>query len=639
MAQLYTISYNLTNCTTPVGTPIDITTTAVINIIADTGFNLPNEISVTGSDYTWSQDTATILLSNPTSNVTISVACTGDTFTLDKTLSHVTASPQIPSTIDSGATIETTITADEGYGLPTNIIVSGCQFIWSKNTGRLILTNATNNVIMLVEGVEGQTGLMGVSIPSQERNGQTLFNICYGLDKYQVNDFIDELNNQTFLTNFALLFSEPTENIVNLVMYPFNVKALSKVWQEQNDERIKVNIVKMKSKGLKLYPISTPIINLGSLYIKPHYNSFLDYKPYTNIELYLPYIGFVELDNQLVINQTITVKYSLDIQHGTCTAFVVINSNTINEQVIMQREGQLGVSLQIGGGGSNKIAKSLLNLAISTASTTISDINHAALKATTYGMANVGSPTDTPTGSSANPISRGLDLTNGVINASQYHVSKGKISDTMNNFYAPQNMFVVYYRTNVQYPTSYGNDIGYPLMATRKLYTLNGFTKIYTCHIEGENFKTATEDEKREIDSLLRSGILLQDGTEVPTYDINIFANNCTYTPQTNVLNGNETITYTFTANEDYEFKEEDFDSYVYVEDINVENYTIVRESNKIVKIILNGYKAVVPTDINITVEAQEVGLNVQLLVDDIEIKKLEVDGVQIKKIEIIEEE
>jgi hypothetical protein len=49
------------------------------------------------------------------------------------------------------------------------------------------------------------------------------------------------------------------------------------------------------------------IIPLGSMFIRPRYNSFLDYEPYTTIRLYIPYIGTIELAPSIYMNKTVHV--------------------------------------------------------------------------------------------------------------------------------------------------------------------------------------------------------------------------------------------------------------------------------------------------------------------------------------------
>ena len=58
----------------------------------------------------------------------------------------------------------------------------------------------------------------------------------------------------------------------------------------------------------------------GSLTIKGDTLTFLDFQPYSKCEIYLPAIGYKELDINDIIDSTITLKYSVDWLSGGCLA-------------------------------------------------------------------------------------------------------------------------------------------------------------------------------------------------------------------------------------------------------------------------------------------------------------------------------
>lgn len=61
--------------------------------------------------------------------------------------------------------------------------------------------------------------------------------------------------------------------------------------------------------------------NFGTLYVEEMWESFLDYDS-TSMELYLPFIGFVEIPINEVMNGFITVEYTIDFLTGMCVANV-----------------------------------------------------------------------------------------------------------------------------------------------------------------------------------------------------------------------------------------------------------------------------------------------------------------------------
>lgn len=72
---VYSIINSLTNCTASGSTTIVEDGTASIVISANSGYELPDTITVSGASYTWDKSIGTVLLSNPTGNVTVTVVC------------------------------------------------------------------------------------------------------------------------------------------------------------------------------------------------------------------------------------------------------------------------------------------------------------------------------------------------------------------------------------------------------------------------------------------------------------------------------------------------------------------------------------------------------------------------------------
>lgn len=71
------VTYNITTAVTN-GTysgDTTITDTATVTITADSGYKLPDTVTVTGASQTWNKETGTLTLSNPTGAVTVSAAC------------------------------------------------------------------------------------------------------------------------------------------------------------------------------------------------------------------------------------------------------------------------------------------------------------------------------------------------------------------------------------------------------------------------------------------------------------------------------------------------------------------------------------------------------------------------------------
>ena len=342
-----------------------------------------------------------------------------------------------------------------------------------------------------------------VQTPSNYSNGITDINSRYALTRAEVNDLISELNTPGFLDNITKLFSSPIDNIISLYKFPFDVKAQSPVWTTLADGVLIINIVTTtNAKGTFLNPLSMPLLNIGTAQIPRYFNNFMDYAPYTKIELYLPYIGFVTLDNDLVVGNTISIKYAVDLYTGKCTAFVLTGSD-IDETLILTRDGNIGMQIQIAGGTGADISRSMLRMGAG-----------AAAGAASLGAGAVVNKAGEATGGSiARTVSSAAgymgSTTINAITAAQVNVHKNGSTDANNGFYAPQNAYLIYTRPTVVRPSSYDATIGRPSGKTKQLQQLTGFTVVEAVHVEGSGFATATGDELTEIERLLKTGVIL----------------------------------------------------------------------------------------------------------------------------------
>lgn len=345
-----------------------------------------------------------------------------------------------------------------------------------------------------------------VQTPNINSNGVTDIGSRYAMTRTQINEFIAELNMPGFLDNIAKLFSNPIENVISLYQFPFDVKQLSPVWAAIGDDSIIINIVTTSTaKGTFLNPLTTPVIDMGSATVAKQFNNFLDYAPYTKVEIFLPYIGFETLDTNIVMGKTINIKYVVDLYSGKCTAFISVGTGA-DETVIMTRDGQIGSEIQVAGGSGADISRSMLRFGIG-----------ATAGAVSLGAGAVAAGAGVATGGSVGSVAGTVGSTVGylgsttvnAINAGQINVHKGGSNSPNNGFYAPQNAYLIYTRPVIARPSSYNSNVGRPSGKTKQLQQLTGFTVVDSVHVEGTGLQEATQDELTEIERLLKTGVIL----------------------------------------------------------------------------------------------------------------------------------
>lgn len=71
-------------------------------------------------------------------------------------------------------------------------------------------------------------------------------------------------------------------------------------------------------------------VNCGSVNVEELHHSLLDYSPFSRLTIYLPFIGFMDLDDKMVMGKAVRVNYRVDVLSGRCLAevYTMIDNNT-----------------------------------------------------------------------------------------------------------------------------------------------------------------------------------------------------------------------------------------------------------------------------------------------------------------------
>lgn len=161
---------------------------------------------------------------------------------------------------------------------------------------------------------------------------------------------IDEI-----LDGLKMFGSNPMDALIDLRLYPFNVPAVA------NNQAV-VNMTNLTlgryvSPNIFVVPIegNNCLIDMGSIYIQPKYNSFLDYEPYTTMRLYIPYVGTIELPPTLFMGKTVGIRLIVDFVTGAATAIIFANGIPITYQ-----NGVVGVSIPITGNDAAQYSNSII---------------------------------------------------------------------------------------------------------------------------------------------------------------------------------------------------------------------------------------------------------------------------------------
>ena len=157
---------------------------------------------------------------------------------------------------------------------------------------------------------------------------------------------------------FSLINNNPIENIISCKAIPYAISGttqeitLGNVKTGVNGEKISQNFSKQ---------------TIGSVAIAEHYHNFLDYAPYTNVIIYLPYIGFKELDASLVMGKTLKIEYTLDVITGGCLAQIYVGKIRLYEFT-----GNIGVDISITASNRAQVESAYINAGVGVVSSAMS---------------------------------------------------------------------------------------------------------------------------------------------------------------------------------------------------------------------------------------------------------------------------
>lgn len=167
----------------------------------------------------------------------------------------------------------------------------------------------------------------------------------YALTETNFRNFAEALNalylTDEDTTQMELDFkgSNPTDYIINCYALPFepNFLSSSEVGVQIGPQTL-LNIT-----GKVVNTATSFYIDCGSKTI-PRRGNFLDFEPYTHIELYLPMCGTVTLDPALVVGKTIRIVMYYNILTNSATA-AVYRLSELGDSLIATSTGEIGISI------------------------------------------------------------------------------------------------------------------------------------------------------------------------------------------------------------------------------------------------------------------------------------------------------
>lgn len=220
-------------------------------------------------------------------------------------------------------------------------------------------------------------------------------------------------------------------------------------------------------------------VDCGSVDCHEQFGNVFDYDPFTNVSLYLPFIGIVPLNVSDVMRSTLTVKYGVDVFTGACLAMVEVarDGNTVN---MYQYAGVASVEYPLTGSVHSGLISGLLGFAGGAIS--------AVMSSTGIGAA------------------AGLAMAGGILGAGQTNNARSGGFSGNAGAMGIKKPYLILERPQTKVADAFPVLAGYPTNVSNKLSDFSGQVNVKSVHVEGIN---ATDAELKEIEALLKSGVLV----------------------------------------------------------------------------------------------------------------------------------
>lgn len=195
---------------------------------------------------------------------------------------------------------------------------------------------------------------------------------------------------------------------------------------------------------------TAPIVNIGSYKFAKEYNSFADYAPYTDVKLYLPFVGVVPIDTNLFMGSgggetaTLNIKAQYDLQSGLITYFIMRNKTMISS-VSGHMAVEVPISLQSGLDTFSTISRNFSG------------------KVWEFAME----------GAKGNPIGMISEVAQGSATAPPQTIFASTGGD--GSFYAHPKCMIMIKHPQYNRPKNYSHVVGFPAYVTKKVSDLQGF--------------------------------------------------------------------------------------------------------------------------------------------------------------------
>ena len=213
-------------------------------------------------------------------------------------------------------------------------------------------------------------------------------------------------------------------------------------------------------------------IDCGTISIPLKQKNALDYPPYTDVQIYLPFIGIQPLNAYDLVGGSLNVTYRIDVYTGACVAKLTVKRGGLTAKMY-EFAGNCGYELPLTSGNFIGMVGNV--------------VSGAVMGAVSGGVAGAA-----------------LGAAGSVIHSNLNISRSGNLSANA-GICGSRNPYVIITRAVPYDAANYNQFYGYPSNKTVYLSNCKGFTKVKEIILH----TSATQAEKEEIEALLKGGVYI----------------------------------------------------------------------------------------------------------------------------------
>lgn len=291
------------------------------------------------------------------------------------------------------------------------------------------------------------------------------------------------------------MFASPFEAIISLKMLfcPITAGSSQTVWL--GNVETDVSMAKITDQFTD--------VDLGTINVNEFFGSFADYAPFTKIQIYLPFIGFKDLNVDEVMNSQLHLRYRVDVYTGACIAYLTvtktIKSTNLNS-ILYQFDGNCAMEIPFTSNDNSRYVAAIMN-SVASSALSLANTSGYTMPVAGKGFNQKAIPSTFELGSLA-PVANGmLDIMSAKPNVQRAGSLSGAVSAM-----ALKQPYLIIHRPIAQMPADYQKYLGIPLNLTRQLANVTGYTIVSQVFMSSE---LATDREIAMITEALKNGVIL----------------------------------------------------------------------------------------------------------------------------------